>query len=422
MMDSTSESIASQDTYMAEMITTLVWVGLVCFCGLVGNFVTFLVYCNKLRINHFERLIFALAISDVWGCIVLLIGMIFIVVYKLDLPRECCLINAFFLSTASVFSVLLSMWVAVDRYKTLLQIASPRQHSAKRDIAVTVLLVITSVTVSVPFLFVSDSFIEQGKFGCFLNTSSSTAFTQFLGSLMILSLLVVCVYNIKIFRLLRKRRRLVDPQLGTEINQPGNSSQLHNIEQVESVEELAVNPVDIYASFTSHTADIAPDNPNTADDTINSLEQTASVFVIPNVPQNGFVHHIDMTAAAQTPNVVQPSRENSVQARNETRQPETNSNNLPSSECNTTLTQASKMVLLVTLTSVITSIPAFIVIAIWNSHIQNLREDHKNWFLIFLIIRMLGIVNFAADPVLYCLVNKTFRKDCLITLLRLFRC
>ena len=421
-MESTSESTAPLDKHMAEMITILVWVGLICFCGLLGNVFTILVYCNRLRINHFERIIFALAISDVWGCIGLLIGTIFVAVYRINLPREGCMTIVFLMSTANAFSVLLSMWVAVDRYKAL-QIATPRLYSAKRDIAITVFLGFTSVTVSVPFLFVSDSdfFIEQGKFGCLLNTSSATAFTQIMGSLVILVLLVICVYNIKIFRLLRNRRRQVAPPQSTEINQPGEALQLHSIKQAQSVEELAVSPVDIHASFPSSDLHNAVDTQNTADDTIYGPEQISYDFVLPNVPQDKFADHTDIAVVAQALNVVQPSRENFVQTRNETSQPETNSNNLLSSDCNMTLTQASKMVQLVTLISVITVIPAFIVIAIWDSHIQYLQETHKEWFLFFLIIRSLGIVNFATDPVLYCLVSKSFRDHCLTTLLRLFR-
>ena len=421
-MESTSESTAHLDKYMAEMITILVWVGLVCFCGLVGNFFTILVYCKKHRINHFERIIFALAISDVWGCIGLLIGTILVAVYRLNVPREGCMTIIFLISTANAFSVLLSMWVAVDRYKAL-QIAAPRLYSAKRDTATTAFLGFTSVTVSAPFLFVNDSdfFKEQSEFGCMLNTSSASAFTQIMGSLVILFLLVICVYNIKIFRLLRNRRRQVAPPQDAEINQRGEALQLNNIEQVQSMEELAVNPTDIHASFPSSDLHNAVDTQNTADDTINGPEQNSYDFVLPNEPQDKIADHMDITVVAQTLNVVQPSRENFVQTRNETSQPETNSNNRPSSDCNMTLTQASKMVQLVTLISVITVIPAFIVIAIWDSHIQYLQETHKEWFLFFLIIRSLGIVNFATDPVLYCLVNKSFRDHCLTTLLRLFR-
>ena len=266
----------------------------------------------------------------------------------------------------------------------------------------------------------------QGKFGCFSkNTSSATAFTQILGSLFILSLLVICVYNIKIFLFLRNRRRQVASQQDAEINQPNEALQFHNIEQVQSVEEHAVNPADIHASFPASELNNAADNHDTAEDTFNNPEQIPYEFILPNAPQDEF--DVDRTVAAQAANVVQPSRENFVQTRNETNQAEAgasseNSNNLPSSDCNMTLTQASKMVQLVTLISVITFIPAFIVIAIWDSHIQNLQETHREWFLFFVIIRSLGIVNYATDPVLYCFVNKTFREDCLTILLRLFRC
>ena len=377
-MEPTSELTAPLDKYMTEIYTIIVWVGLVCFCGLVGNFFTILVYCNKLRINHIERIIFMLAISDVFGCISLLTGIVFFAVYKFNYPLEGCFTIVFSTSTANAFSVLLSMWVAVDRYKALLQIAIPRLYSAKRDIAITALLGLTAVTVSAPFLFVSDfSIIEQGKFGCFLNTSRTTAFKQILSSLVILSLLVICVYNIKIFFLLRSRRRQVVPQPDAEINQPGEALQFHNIEQVQSVEELAVNPADIHASFSASEPHNADDNHDSADHTINNPEQIPYEFALPNVPQDEFDDQIDITVASQVSNVVQPSRENFVETRNETNQPEagassSNSNNLPSSDCDVTLTKASKMVQLVTLTSVVTSIPAFIVIAIWDSHIQYL--------------------------------------------------
>ena len=117
---------------MAEvMITHLVCVGLVCFCGLVGNFFTILVYCNKLRMNHIERIILLLAISDVLCCISRLNGINFFAVYRSNYPREGFLTIVFLHSTANVFSVLLSMWVAVNRYKAL-QVTTPRLYSAKR--------------------------------------------------------------------------------------------------------------------------------------------------------------------------------------------------------------------------------------------------------------------------------------------------
>ena len=124
-------------------------------------------------------------------------------------------------------------------------------------------------------------------------------------------------------------------------------------------------------------------------------------------------------------NVVQ-QRETIERLENKAIQPEAgassaNSNNRTPPDNIYLTSHASKMVQLVTLICVVTRIPAVIVLSIWDSHIQNLQETHKGWFIFFLIVRSLGIVNFAANPVLYSLVNRTFRDDCRKILLRLFR-
>ena len=76
------------------------------------------------------------------------------------------------------------------------------------------------------------------------------------------------------------------------------------------------------------------------------------------------------------------------------------------------LSHVAKMLLLISVIMVLSTIPSFIAGVFWSKLFEPLQDSRPGLYLFGFLLRRFSLINYAINPVVYCLVNPSFRKSC----------
>ncbi len=384
------------------------WHSFIFVVGVPSNILILIVYCAKSRISHNQRMILTLAACDIFGCFSLLPSICFTVSGNYY-SEVRCRTTAFLVSSCNLLTIFLAAWVSVDQYRSVRNVAAPVVVTIRKDILILTGLVVFSVLGGgVPLLYLTNTKTTDCKI---IDSLSISIYVLLRGTAAIVCTLIVVTYSVKIFQLVRKRRLQIQP-LNRSNNQVGRHSEQSQSECEQRYSVQFTNLNELFTASTLQDEMRERQRARTSSDLTTSPSASRSLPAAPTTP--GQSQNQARTEASCT-NII-----NTLQS-HEADQSVTENRNDPSCTVvvvaqnprgDMTLSHVTKMLYTVAITTIITRIPSMIVANIWESHISPLKVTHANWYLFFLIIRVLQPVNFATNPFIYSIINKSFREEC----------
>ncbi len=381
--------------------------------GVPSNILTLVVYCTKSRISHNQRMILTLAACDIFGCVALFPSLCFTVtgIYYTDVR---CRTTSFLVSMANLLSTFLAAWVSVDQYRSVRNVTRPIGVTIRKDIFILTCICFFSVIVGGgPLVFLADlePATATSHTACNLLKSRGTTLYIVIRAIVSISMmLLVIIYSIKIFQLVQKRRLQILPINKCSDNQVVRFSQ--QSERGYSVQFTNLN--DLFTA--SSLRDEMTQQQGSCPPTTSPMGQSTSQYLPAALNTSGH-RQVSMASSTSNLNTIEHSPDDicvtvAEQRNSEQRAPVVVVTQDQPSDIRFALSHVTKMLVLIAIITVITRIPSMMVIQMWNYRIVPLKSTHEGWFLFALVLRQLPAVNFATNPFVYCIINKSFRQDC----------
>ena len=523
----------------SEESLLLTWLSIICIVGLPSNILVLIVYGRQPRITQTKRLIIALAISDIFGCIALLLQLSLIAA-SLGRSRVYCFSSVFSTSLTGTFSNFCEAYITIYQYKNCLYLNSvARIQRGKKDVILYIIFGLGALIVSLPSLFLPYSGTNNK---CFYSAKLLLLISITRASITLCCMIVIIVYGTKIFSVTRKRQLIVQPAPNEQENHPAltvqNISQSVPYQQTISLTDLnklflaselaegtlkqskkncylqhrttkawsddndedtafqdnisiqgltneanptveitrPENTLKVNTSLVEHQAANLPRQVDITDISIASSSresQQANTLTLntsldehqaANLP--GQVDLTDILIApfsreSQWTNTLQIESEDlhnskdgiskpssapfgatveqnqpnvNLHAAVEPHQPIVNTcpavephnaivnpglqqdDNIPKgpshNRSSKVLGHVAKMLLLISVIMVLSSIPSLIVGVFWSKLFEPLQDSRPGLYLFGFLLRRFSLINYAINPVVYCLVNPSFRKSC----------
>ena len=407
-------------------LAAIIWTSLIATVGIITNIPVFLTYCRKTRLNHIQCIILILAASDILGCVVLIILNIIN-----NMGTAYCYFALFALACACTFSLFLSAYVSVDRYKAQLHIGTLTSTSNKKTVMICLLLGIITIFISAPIFY----FIDDEYPACIKPIAHSAYGVKLLLFQLknLIGVVIIIIYNTKIFLLARKRQNLINPQSNIEQSESNphhdddnqwaqhmanqqNPVKLTNITSLFLASDLqlesSVSHKATTSSYAAHTSEQQVTTENFRPDMMNLNLNVPSTITDDTETE---LHSIKLEVVDNDSQTVHAENQSStglstIQAETDTH---TNAHDNPTRESGiTTFNHVTKMLFCVNVVAVATHLPFLVIAFFWFPHIFQLQEQNKALYIFCLMLRDLKLVNFATNPILYCIINKSFRLDC----------
>ena len=191
-----------------EAITLVAWYATICMIGIPSNLLIFMVNLRRRRINHIQRLTLALATADILGCATLLVSIGHIFSDGHTLSATHCYSNVMTTDAANLFSLFITVWLAIDQHKIVLRFTTVNTMTVRRDIMIFTLLGILATLLSLPVLLLT---YHPGLSSCFNNSDRYYFITVAAGLVFGLLVLIIAIYSIKTIHLVKNRLGKVLP-------------------------------------------------------------------------------------------------------------------------------------------------------------------------------------------------------------------
>ena len=461
-------SSSNFDISITMNLVTIIWRSLIATVGMVTNIIVFVTYCRKKRLGHIQCIILILAVSDILGCVVLITVNITDNLFG----AAYCYFAPFALACTSTFSLFLSAYVPVDRYKAHLHIGIPTSTSNKKTVMICLSLGIIAILVTAPVFYFIDN--EDMYSTCIKPIAHNSGVKLLVFQLKnLVAVVIIIIYNTKIFLLARKRQNLITPQSNMEqpesnpqyddnqwaqhMRNQQNPLELANITSLFLASDLQPeSSVSHEASTSSHTAHTSFHEASTSTSSCaahNSKQQvTNENFALDvmnlklNVPSIIDNTETDLPSVklemvdndSQTVQYAKSSSSTALSTIQEETDEHTyanahdnptqvfgvttietdahtnaNAQDNPTQEFGiTAFTHVTKMLFCVNVVAVVTQLSFLVMASIWFPHVFQLQEQNKALYIFCQMLRDLNLVNFATNPILYCIINKSFRLDC----------
>ena len=200
--------LPGNDDMESEEILLLTWLSIICIVGLPSNILVLIVYSCQKRITKTKRLIIALAISDIIGCIALLLQLSLIAA-SLGRSKVFCFSSVFSISLTGTFTNFLVPYISIYQYKNSLYLNSAaRVQHGKKDVILYIIFGLGALIVSLPSLFLTYSGTNNK---CFYSSTLLLLISITMTLITLCSIIVIIVYSKKIFSLTRKRQLIIRP-------------------------------------------------------------------------------------------------------------------------------------------------------------------------------------------------------------------
>ena len=452
----------------SEESLLLIWLSIICIVGLPSNILVLIVYGRQPRITQTKRLIIALAISDIFGCIALLLQLSLIAA-GLGRSRVYCFSSVFSSSLTGTFSILLQAYITIYQYKNTLYLNSAaRAQKGKKDVILYVTFSLGTLIISLPSLFLTYSGATDR---CFYSSTLLLLFSLARTSITLCSIIAITVYSTKIVSLTRKRQLIIRPAPNKQENrlaltvqnisrsvphQQTKNTLIVNTTLVEcqavhlsgqvaiadistastSRDNQQTNTLTLNTSLDEHQAanlpgqvtDISNAPPsresqwtntlqNETEDCHNSKDVIGKPLSAPfgaTVEQNQSVVNLCATVEPHQPIVnTCPAAEPHQAIVNPSLQQDDNIPKQPShNRSSKVLSHVAKMLLLISVIMVLSTTPSFIAGVFWSKLFEPLQDSRPGLYLFGFLLRRFSLINYAINPVVYCLVNPSFRKSC----------
>ncbi|XP_062611812.1 B1 bradykinin receptor-like [Saccostrea cucullata] len=165
--------------YAEKLLPTIVFQGVVCFIGLVGNILVLLVYAFRMKGNRDDRyFIPILAVFDLIASTVASVFYVLESIYFVDFPSSgLCKGLLYTMTATSGLSALLLIGIAVQRYLKICKPLGKQMDENKRKLCLAC-IVVFSILYSCPVLLFSGNKEVEGIF----NGHNVTGLTCFTGA------------------------------------------------------------------------------------------------------------------------------------------------------------------------------------------------------------------------------------------------